>query len=83
MPNYFSRAVASNSAGGLLVDEVLALIAVKRTIMIQEIQEMLSPNSLTTSMVLEFLVRFGFAKLAGQSVMPSKSSESFLETTGR
>jgi len=61
------------------VDDVLDLIRIRHKISIQDIQDILSLDTGTTKMILDFLARFDFVILQGRNVLFNKSCKLFFE----
>jgi hypothetical protein len=67
----------------LLVDDVIGLIAMRGKIMIREIQDIFNLDLKTTRIILDFLVRYDFAKLEGQSLSLSETCAPFFGRSER
>jgi hypothetical protein len=66
--------------GDISVDEVLALIAYRGRIMVKEVQDTCRIDSKALGIMLDFLTKFGFAKVEGQSIILSNASASFFKS---
>jgi hypothetical protein len=65
--------------GELAVDDILALIAIKRKVTINDISQIFCINPNVTKMVVDFLVRFDFVEFREDNVMISKTWNPFFD----
>jgi hypothetical protein len=61
------------------VDDVLALIAAKDNIVVQEISDILHLDHLVIRLIIEFLIRFDFVKAKGQRITLNDSCRPFFD----
>ena len=65
------------------LDEIFALIAVQEKVMIRELLQNFRLDIETMRMILEFLIKYNFARFDGRSVMLSEASAPFFARDGK